>query len=233
MSGYTAFARVVAGLVGVAVVSPLTDYFISKRFNIFLAACIASVISAVLIVVLEYLLVDFPYHFLWFRKKTLSISNMEGTWIEIQEQGERVVCIATIEFDYERKKHVYKGRAYSKDGVIKATWESKHLSGEPNKVAFTFIGIGEVISPHQFVRNVGQIEFWSTDPGNKYKLTSGHGTFYDYDSTSTVETQNNFLIDKLSTRMCKHYIGKKAIKTLDDERNFVVKYYEDNADRIP
>ena len=232
MRGYTAFARVIAGLIGVAVVSPLTDYFIFKKFNVFLAACLASMISAVLIVILEYILVDFPYHFLWFRRITLSISNMEGTWIEIQEQGERVVCIATIEFDYERKKHVYKGRAYSRDGIIKATWESKHLSGEPNKVAFTFIGIGEVISPHQFVRNVGQIEFWSTDPENRNKLTSGHGTFYDYDSNSTVESQNNFLIDKLTPKMCKQYIGKKSITTLEDERAFVVKYYNKNKERI-
>ena len=76
---------------------------------------------------------------------------------------------------------------------------------------------------------MGQIEFWSTDPGNRYKLTSGHGTFYDYDSTSTVETQNQFLIDKLTASMCKKYIGKKSIKTKEDERNFVIKYYADNA----
>jgi len=243
MKGYITFVKAAINLVGVSIVFPLTDYISSKGFNVILAGGVATAISALLILLFEYILIDFPYHFLWFRKMVSPISNMEGAWVEVSKSGERVISLAKIEFDYRNKKHVYSGCSYSKDGMQKATWMADTLlqGAEEQNNTFMFLGKGKYIHSNDNanvvnVNVVGQVECRSTDVLKPNKLTTGYASYYDYgfgdnDSINS-ENKNVMIMNKLNSTIIKKTIGKKKLSSDEDERKFIIEYYENKSSEL-
>ena len=231
MKIYRAIMKIIVNSVGAAFVVPFYEEFI-KHINRWASVLIAAIASSAIIILLDIIFLEIPYLFRKIRKNILPIAEMEGVWVEVATEGERVVSIAHLDYDCIRKKHKYYGEAFDKNGIIKATWFSSHLSHESGDGvhAFTFTGEGDYIIPHKKVRTVGQVSFRSIDPLHPHKLSVGHGAYYDYDidaeDTNNLEIRNVFDMYKLTADDYIKYIGKKKPTSNDDWKEFVINYYK-------
>ena len=214
MKAYRVIMNIIINSIGTVLVVPFYDEFV-KQFNRWTSVILAAIASSLVIILFDLICLELPYLIRRIRKEFLPIAEMEGVWVEVAAEGERVVSIAHIEYERIRKKHKYYGAAYDRHGNIKATWFSSE---------------GDYIMSHKKIRTVGQVSFRSINPLHPHKLSVGHGAYYDYDvdakSTNDLETRNVFDMYKLTSDDYLRYIGKKKPTSEEDWREFVINYYQ-------
>ena len=108
MKAYRVIMNIIINSIGTVLVVPFYDEFV-KQFNRWTSVILAAIASSLVIILFDLICLELPYLIRRIRKEFLPIAEMEGVWVEVAAEGERVVSIAHIEYERIRKKHKYYG----------------------------------------------------------------------------------------------------------------------------
>jgi len=194
-------------------------------FRIILSAVIGTVIYKVQ----QFLFLDFPIRFRWFRRLVDKRAVIEGKWRQvIPNLKNSPLSIAHIYFEPNERTYIFRGANYQKNkvngsGVVKiATWKTSRTEINLKNETMEFSYHAEIVRPVQNRANtigLGVIRFEIR--GDSCNEGTGH-----FNDSTTGEKNYNFDLYRLSDSEIEELIGKKGKLSSSDWEALAEAAYE-------
>lgn len=169
---------------------------LDKGVDISASLIVSVVISVLFFEVANFLLTKVPMKLRFFRRFLDPKAKFEGLYIETFDKlPERPVSIGAVDYNSESKQYIYTGRAFDKEGNLRAQWNAFDVFVEPGKNIVRHFFTGEILDQtSEDVRGYGILDF-----------NTKIGFFLD---SGTDLKKHHFAFRKLNIQDFRKYTGK-------------------------
>ncbi|MEU8633232.1 hypothetical protein AB0C38_13750 [Amycolatopsis sp. NPDC048633] len=178
---------------------------------------ISAVLGVLLAAVVERVVLRLPLRFKKLRRLVDRRAAFEGIWlIDVQDQPERPVALAVIEYNPINDDYNYHGVAFDPSYQVRATWQSSKTLIDLDHNQLAHIGEGTLVGdPAETVRNFGLLSF---DRNHKGKYTRGYAFFVDFGS---VPIKRFYTMERI--------LDSPTLSSHDDVRQYLIAHAKSSS----
>jgi hypothetical protein len=220
MKGFQGFSRSFFFAVAAAVATQTNEYLKNQHFGNSISLVISAIAGVILARGVEWLTLELPMNVRILRRIIDPKAQFEGNWlIHVEDDPEKPLCVATIEYNTNTSNYDYHGVAFDKQGNTKATWHSEELYINLDKSQVIHIGEGKLFgNVTEIVKNFGMLDFEKNVKGS---FTRGYAFFVDF---GTVPVKRYYFLDRIDSLSFSSSIRKSKFATHEDMRVLVNEY---------